>query len=278
MTSTFYSEKLDFQSKGYHAVPTTPDDPTRLQDIDIDLWVQVEEITDRARLGDFSRVHELLYIYRQAHGRLQDICIHVLSDAGTRSCFQEMAKDLKNPLVDFTRSADFSLALIWWGNLSIVPIVLWQYEILYMSEEQETIPCRLSDLLEPEQGPIGDRPARNDEAVEVYSAMVMKRYQELTDQFGTDDVFLFKGEIFGVVPIAKLILNRLGDSHADSRLQPILRQKFEASTGVDCSVFYKDRKFQPLVAAATVEEFLESPEAQRYQHGVRYFFGHRIPD
>ena len=43
--------------------------------------------------------------------------------------------------------------------------------------------------------------------------------------------------------------------------------------------FYgKAGKLQPLSAAAIVEEFLESRESEKYEDGVRYFFGHRIPD
>jgi hypothetical protein len=61
-------------------------------------------------------------------------------------------------------------------------------------------------------------------------------------------------------------------------MQPFYRRRFEASTGIDCSGFYKDRNFQPLTAAAILEDFLESPEVARYEEGVRYFFGHRIPE
>ena len=52
----------------------------------------------------------------------------------------------------------------------------------------------------------------------------------------------------------------------------------EASTGIDCSGFYQEEKPQPLTAAAIIEDFLESSESQHYEKGVRYFFGHRIPD
>ena len=43
-------------------------------------------------------------------------------------------------------------------------------------------------------------------------------------------------------------------------------------------VYKKEGVIQPLATAAILEEFLESPEAAKYEDGVRYFFGHRIPD
>ncbi|MEZ4271726.1 MAG: hypothetical protein R3C68_09935 [Myxococcota bacterium] len=56
------------------------------------------------------------------------------------------------------------------------------------------------------------------------------------------------------------------------------RHKFEVATGIDCSEMFYERMPQPLVAAKIVEEFLESPDVDKYEDGVRYFFGHRIPD
>jgi hypothetical protein len=53
----------------------------------------------------------------------------------------------------------------------------------------------------------------------------------------------------------------------------------EANTGLDCRGFYdRDFMLRPLAAAAIVEDFVESGEANKYLPGVRYFFGHRIPD
>ncbi|NJK31974.1 MAG: hypothetical protein HC927_05885 [Deltaproteobacteria bacterium] len=61
-------------------------------------------------------------------------------------------------------------------------------------------------------------------------------------------------------------------------MRVFFRRRFEASTGIDCSEFYSDGEFFPLVAAARLEAWIDSPEADRYEPGVRYFFGHRIPN
>ncbi|NVB40421.1 hypothetical protein G6O69_21455 [Pseudenhygromyxa sp. WMMC2535] len=59
-----------------------------------------------------------------------------------------------------------------------------------------------------------------------------------------------------------------------------VRRRFEAATGIDCRAMFDPKvkgRWRPLQAAAIAERFLASPEAERYEDGVRYFFGHRIP-
>ena len=55
------------------------------------------------------------------------------------------------------------------------------------------------------------------------------------------------------------------------------RHLLEAATGLDCRGFFRDRRLQPLAAAAQLEEMLEAGHLARLTPGVRYFFGHRIP-
>lgn len=57
-----------------------------------------------------------------------------------------------------------------------------------------------------------------------------------------------------------------------------LRVVFEAYTGIDCSHFYVEHRLQKLAAAATLEDFLESGAAERFEPGIRYFFGQPIPE
>ncbi|OBU66494.1 hypothetical protein A9K58_12110 [Stenotrophomonas maltophilia] len=57
-----------------------------------------------------------------------------------------------------------------------------------------------------------------------------------------------------------------------------LRRRFECATGIDCSCFYQERVFRPMHASALLEAFLEDSDAGGFESGVRYFFGHRIPD
>ena len=77
--------------------------------------------------------------------------------------------------------------------------------------------------------------------------------------------------------MAERFLELLGDSRYATMMQPYLRQRFEASTGINCSDFYKQGDFQPLTAAARLEAWLESGAPDRFEPGERYFFGHKIP-
>ena len=52
----------------------------------------------------------------------------------------------------------------------------------------------------------------------------------------------------------------------------------EPATGTDCSAIFAGSKASPLAAADLAERFLDSGAAEGYQPGVRYFFGHPIPD
>jgi hypothetical protein len=56
-----------------------------------------------------------------------------------------------------------------------------------------------------------------------------------------------------------------------------LRRSFEAATGIDCRSWYRDRTLCPPAAVATLQRFLGT-DAARFEPGVRYFWGHRIPE
>jgi hypothetical protein len=91
-------------------------------------------------------------------------------------------------------------------------------------------------------------------------------------EYGADTP-LFEGEPVGARRLAEKLLVHL--QMAD--LPEYWRGRFEAMTGLDCSGFYKSGSLQPLTAAAIVEDFLESGDADKFEPGTRYFFGHRIP-
>jgi hypothetical protein len=278
MRKTFYSDKLDWESLGYSAPPTPPDDPELLEDEEPHLWLRLERVLGQAKAGTFDELPTLLDLYEEAYGAvLRYVCTRVLGDAGTAPCFRRMIEELETEKGnDPNKTIHYCSAFRAWGSLSTVPIILEQYHELRKSQEAAILPMNLSSMLEAEWGPISDGAKLKD--LPAYSRLVMDRYEELKRQFETDQVIVYGGEVAGVIPYAKWILKRLGDTPFEHVSQSFLRRRFEASTGINCSAFYKKGRFQPLKAAAIVEDFLESPQAATYQDGVRYFFGHRIPD
>jgi len=87
-----------------------------------------------------------------------------------------------------------------------------------------------------------------------------------------------EGAPIHVVDIAQRLLRQLGSEDASRARLEHAWWMFGAITGVDCRAFFSDDgNLQRLSAAAIVEDYLDSFDAQ-FQPGVRYFFGHRIPD
>jgi hypothetical protein len=194
-----------------------------------------------------------------------------LGDAGTSGCFEAIIRELiATSSTELT--INFCDALATRGKLADVPLILESYEYVATIEDAAVIPSHLSNLLEPEVGAIAD-PSQLP-SVDEYHAIVMERYQELATSFGTDQLSVLRGAEFGVVPLARQILDRARRPYFPSDLS----RRFSTSTGIDSAQFYKNKEFQPLSTAAVVEAFLDSPEAAKYEDGVRYFFGHRIPD
>ncbi len=129
----------------------------------------------------------------------------------------------------------------------------------------------MSLILETEPGPIADDAQFFN--IAGYQAIVLKRHAELLEKLGSDQVIVFRGEIFCVERLAKLMLN----SFSSGQFESVLRRKFEANTGIDCTAFYVDGELQPLAAATILEAFLDGSDLGRYQEGQRYFFGHPLP-
>jgi hypothetical protein len=55
------------------------------------------------------------------------------------------------------------------------------------------------------------------------------------------------------------------------------RHCFEATTGVDCTGFYRKQSVQALTASAIIEDLVAKTDLNKFQSGVRYFFGHAVP-
>ena len=97
-------------------------------------------------------------------------------------------------------------------------------------------------------------------------------YQALSQRLGREDVPIFRGGLFGVIALAREII----DLKYGPELTVDLRQRFEASTGINCSDWETSEGFDPQMAAASAQKFLESRESVAYRPGQLYFFGRPI--
>ncbi|QRK12584.1 hypothetical protein JQX13_22675 [Archangium violaceum] len=282
---TFYENQLIPLYDGYFPRPTPPDFPELQEEPDKRLWLRTEEIFNLLKMGDFSRVEELLEIYRKTEdGVLRATIRTLLGDAGTFSCFQQMREELeaerktqdKMALYYYRDKASaYCDAFVNWGFLDAVPVIVDHYITLRLAriKDVDYFPIMLSLMMEREWSLLAVEPP--EDALEEYLGLVMHRYEALCAQYGSGNVLVFNGELASVKYFAHRLAHDLGPAR---RAEVDLRRRFEASTGIDCHDMFVDKVFQPLAAARIAESFLNSPDAAKYEDGVRYFFGHRIPD
>jgi hypothetical protein len=276
MNNGLILEVIDWESSGYFGCPEPPPGIEQAPVLPTNPYMLWLVALQRAKRGQFDLLPRLIELYEQESDYvLKCLCTFLLGDAGTAPCFQTIIQRVNQEFAETTNyeiTLDFCDALHSRGRLADVPLLLAAYESFSYLSEADIIPCYLSHLLEYPIGTLID--PVNFASPTAYREAVMDRYQQMKVELGGDQVFVFGGQRFGVVRFAQLFLDRMRHPH----VQDFWRRKFEASTGINCSVFYQDGRFQPLSAAAVVEEFLESPSANRYEDGVRYFWGHRIPD
>jgi len=274
MKKSFYPDGIDWEGDGYFAEPLPRNDPAFTRDRHVSGWLRWEDSLRKAKQGDFSTVPGLLDLHRAPHGWvLGQCCAYLLGDAGQPSLYRQLADAAVNGPGSYVARVEYCDALAAWGNLTVVPTLLTTYLAIHKDfKDADIIPVLLSNLLESEAGPVGAPEACASDSA--YRDLVMGSFRELTDKFGTQEIIVLRGEPFGVARLARLLLGAL----REPVFQLDLRRKFEASTGVDCRAFFQSGILQRLASAAIVEGFLEGPAVDRFEPGIRYFFGHRIPD
>jgi hypothetical protein len=273
MSDPFDFDGIQFLGEGYFVFPSYAIDPKRSLESYRSPWELWVATLARARLGDFSWVPSLLGLYSRSDDYvLKAQCADLLADAGSRTTVARIREAISTKLIrgdkyDPQFAVDMSQVLFANMRLGDVPLLLSTYQGGAQFEDTQIIISYMEYIL----GEIELKGGVSNLASD--SSLVTRRVEQLKDQFGTDEILLWWGEPFSIAGLAEKWLKIV------ERPDPItLRRTFEATTGIDCRTFFKDEEFQPLTAAAVVEEFLESTAVAKYKPGVRFFFGHRIPD
>jgi hypothetical protein len=266
--------RMYWDARGYHAFPLTDQD--RLDDPEtFPAWQAFDQLLESAKMGRFHEVEMLIDWHNESEDWvIRGAFVKLLGDAGQGRVLRDLLANVY-PTCDIVDQYDYGEAFVNWTSLSAIPALIELYSADSESQDAKFIPLRLSRLLEAEPGPIGDFPRNGSSAaVAGYHGIVMDKYEELCRTFGTRDAYVFRGGKLHVTSVAECILRDLQKQQFNQEM----RHKFEAMTGIDCSGFYVDRQLQPLAAAAIVEEFLDSGAGDKYEPGVRYFFGYPIPE
>jgi hypothetical protein len=263
----FYSESPPLDLLGPQALASS------------DPWIVLAAVLERAKIGEFAPVSRLGQLVNPAGDPLLGgACFQLLGDVGTQEAVHLLLSFLGHDSSVYVIRACQALHHV--GHLWLIPPMLRAWDRLERPDDRDLVTLILSEMLEEERGPIGD--ARHSEcSSEELHQRVLARAEELRTRLGTDNVAIWGGKIFSVVGLARemrrLLLSSQKTPFALSAIFLDLREKFEASTGINCSSFYKNELFQPLAASALLEEFLESADSEKYREGMRYFFGHPIP-
>jgi hypothetical protein len=198
----------------------------------------------------------------------------LMGDAGAAAELQSLIQCIESAPEGIR--ADACDAVSYMGSLKPIPAMLRAREQVSRVQHREVILYAIARLLEGDEGPISNDAHESEEELRAY---VERECTRLEAEHGTDS--LWEGRVFDVRTLASemdALLRRIHEEIGASGLFIALRHKFEASTGVDCSGFYRDGRLQPLTALSIIEDFLASDGAAAFEAGVRYFFGHRIPD
>lgn len=269
---------------------------------DRDPWIVVAAVLARAQAGDHSQIKRLeRYFSADEPFAINRIALLLVGDAGGERDLRMLEQVLRGDDEEARVYAAEAARLA--GRLWLVPAMLdawWRAEDM---ADRETIGFAISDLLEPEPdgGPIAEAaPARYAEpkvaeeklspaakrVLDTFRSMdfgpppfpnlVGEAMARVSAELGDERAVVWGGGLFDVTAFARQFL-ALAPTIAPGMCL-VYRHKFEAATGWNCTRFFRDDAIQRLEVQATLEEFLESDPQTVYLPGVRYFFGHRIPD
>jgi hypothetical protein len=160
-------------------------------------------------------------------------------------------------------------ALLGRGLLRDVPLVLDAYRRHVSHPWFPALQGRLNQLFAFQ--PVRHGPYK-PMAFNVFCEQLERSIESLRQKLGREDVPIFRGELFSVEAVAHEIIGL----HYGPDLTADLRQRFEASTGIDCTDWETSELFDQQKAAASAQRFLDSPAAANFNPGQLYFFGRPI--
>jgi hypothetical protein len=275
MDSDITLDGLDFEARGYFACPDAPT-PEMTQSADHDAWIGwLNAFLAASRRGDFAGVAGLAPMQKAVTDVVwRGVVGDLLGDAGPDSVLEDIlggARQEPGAAGDFEYALHLCRELRGWGRLDVVPVLLSVWEQFATVKDVGIIPVFISDLIEAASGPLSD--ADPFRSVAAYREAVMARYLDRVAKFGADRVFILQGARFGVNRIAERIIQQI----REPVFPTFLRRSFEASTGIDCTDFFRNGVLCEMPIKRKMEAFLDSPATEKFADGKRYFFGHPIP-
>lgn len=243
----------------------------------------------RAQRGDFSAVGRVVERMETSDdGSFWVDCAALLAHAAPSSVLRALHlrhHAAQGPIREWVAEILLTSGLLW-----SVPAALRMYLDAGAKERLFSTPGNLSMLLETTPGAIFEGPKllpRDEDdppwydpppryALADYEALVLDRHRALSASHGQEVAF-FEGDALALPAIAQRAWARV---HRGEDVEEVARARMvlEAATGRSLAAMYDDGLLRRDRALAALEHLIEKGELERYDPGVRYFFGHRIPD
>ncbi|MFY2560637.1 hypothetical protein ACN469_23745 [Corallococcus terminator] len=268
-------------------------------------WKFLARVVELAKAGDFSEVGSLSRFFEVSKEvNIAPVALLLTGGMGSRAELMRLTQvmhDGPDGLRVYACQAARNAGSIW-----LVPHMLEAWNRCSGVDAHQSIGLAIADLLDPiaaldDLGPIGakagifdfttepsltdDRLAalalklRDRNASTDFNRLVIKKHEEVLALCESEDDAIWAGERAGATELSRHFLRMLLSPAFDVTQAPltvVLREKFEATTGLDCSAFFRAGGFVRHEAVDLLERFLASPTASDFTPGARYFFAHPI--
>jgi hypothetical protein len=291
---------FDWRIHGFHFDSPPPIDLLTPESLEsTNPWVVLASVLEHAKSGDHSYAKHLSkFFHAKQPFALNRISLLLVGDIGDDTDLLLIAKAMESNDEEVRLHAAKAAKLA--GRLWLIPAMLSAWKQAYSLDDREGIGYAISTLLESKLDAIADQASiyrlpnepplnssnllkeywqnrvANDDTEELFPALVMEAYNRILEKLGTVRVTVWRGELFSVTEFAKEFLLKIQSGSTGDLFT--YRHKFEANTGLNCNDFFVDIKPNLLSMQAKLEDFLITNPETKFKPGVRYFFGHRIPD
>lgn len=269
----FLINSFDWEANGYFTEPQMPN--ISMYDKK-NPWIILYEILEMAKKGDFSRIHELgEFLTPDCDFSYGACCLWLIGDAGKKENLHLLIKTMGIEFPDYLRVKACDAARHS-GYLFLCDYILETWLTISL-RERGIIGLYLSSLLEEKPGFIFDSFLFDNE--EDYIKNIIERIDFFKKQSENEDYIIFMGSEFSVKKLAEYMHRKLvsGEEEEELGLDFIfLRHRFEASTGINCTKFYKKERFNQLYALSVIEEFLDKNKLLSFQKMIRHFFANPL--
>ncbi|WNG14691.1 hypothetical protein [Cystobacter fuscus] len=236
-------------------------------------------VLERAKQGDFEKLPLIVNCLRRTENAvLWGAGTELLGDAGSPRTIEQVLEQFRGALFE-ERQWHISLGMCGMMHQSLllwtVPIMLALYLESCERRQLKWVEFAVARMLEEETE--WGKGVLHRTTGEEFIRTAVEKYHSLRQRLGTDDTGVLHGRPFSVRQLAQLMHAQAAEGNPSGVLMRNERHGFEASTGRDCRSFFKNERPRALAIAAQMELFLGSSEADRFEPGRRYFYGHPLP-